>query len=191
MDKPRIAHCRFYKGESLHDTLDKFDKVVTLAWNYDENTSVLTYAGTVYKKKNKRDHWIKRLHKDEALTRFFVAPVTVQLSNPSDILLTRIGLEWYIVENLIYKFGAYDHDNKKDVYNAEIKPGFLEKYDPRYSEKLEIHTGSRHLLSHTRPYLSRFQTSSITSTQKQTPSYLLNFSLFFIGLGLGVLSQTC
>ena len=93
MDKPRIAHCRFYKGESLHDTLDKFDKVVTLAWNYDENTSVLTYAGTVYKKKNKRDHWIKRLHRDEALTRFFVAPVTIQLSNPSDILLTRIGLE--------------------------------------------------------------------------------------------------
>jgi len=169
MHKPRIAHCRFYKGESLHNTLDKFDKVVTLAWNYDENTSILTYGGTVFKKKNKQDYWIKRLHKDEALTRFNCTPIRVYLTNSSNRLLTKIGLEWFIAENLIYKFGAYDHHKELDMcYNAEIKLGFLEKYDPRHCEKLETQ-----------------------QTQQKQGSYFLNFSLFFIGLGLGILTQTC
>ena len=42
----RTVHARFYNNKPVFKS-DLFDKIVTIIWNYNHETSLLTYGATV------------------------------------------------------------------------------------------------------------------------------------------------
>ena len=58
----RFAHCRFLnkepvcKSNSTPKNGNRFDRVVTIAWNLDRETNILSYGAAVYRKKDAQDH---------------------------------------------------------------------------------------------------------------------------------------
>jgi len=110
----RTAHSRIMNGRAIQKG-EQYDRVVTSVWNFDPDTSVLTYGATVYKKDKdkKSDFWNKREHKKTAIERFEKHPIRVVIAAPENMPeLSNISIDWFIAQNLIYKFGTH---NKKNV----------------------------------------------------------------------------
>lgn len=130
-EKMRFAHSRFHNNEPVMKG-EEFDRVVTTAWTFEPEVSILTYGATVYKKSNAKDFWSKREHIKTAKERFENNPIRVQLkSKDHNQEIDNIAMDWYIASNLIFKFGTHN-TNQVDVRRIHgevtISPDFNQDY---------------------------------------------------------------
>ncbi len=130
----RLSHCRFDNIKPLYkykNCLTETNRVVSVAWKYDEKTEILSYGATIYKKSN--DNWIKKDHSQTAIERFTTCPLHFKVDLKK--LITRTSIDWYIARVLVLKYGCYFKGvlEKGEIlpYNTlNIEEGFIEKYDP-------------------------------------------------------------
>jgi len=188
----RIAHCRFEKNgsngkkwESLYRK-DRFDRVVSIVWSFDNETRLLTYGATVYKKEGPSDFWVKKEHREKALERYHNNPVRVKLitvgntgniyRNQDIYLLKRAAIDWYIALELIYLYGV---SNKyKDTKTKLIAHNFNKDYDIFYDRVIE-----KRLMKHQKyePYTNK----SIRDLDQSDNYNLKSMSVVGLFLGLG------
>lgn len=108
----RVAHSRFLKGMPMGcENRKDYDKIVTSVWNYDSNTKVLTYGATVFRKTSTSDCWNRKLHLERAYQRFTECPVTVKIYFCDEPIPSAIN--WYIANDLSFKFGSYSKSNEE------------------------------------------------------------------------------
>ena len=130
----RVSHLRFYQGCPVWKD-QNFDRVVTVASNYNSTTGKLIYGAVVFKKDSRRDQWLKKLHRELALRRFFHDSVTINLSNHSGEELSLFAIDWYIAEELIFKYKASCQVDNKVIHKVNIYPGFNKMFDNMFSHK--------------------------------------------------------
>jgi len=137
----RLSHCRFLKNRPCQQK-DIFDKVVTSVWTYEPETSILTYAATVYTKSNKSDFWNKKEHKKQALQRFDTNPIRVRLlcfkSSNGISELTSRAVDWFISTHLVYEYGVFNKTNpdvRRVQHERHIRDDFNQFYDPYYTSQ--------------------------------------------------------
>ena len=136
----RLSHCRFNNIKPLYKykhCLAETNRVVSVAWKYDEKTEMLSYGATIYKKSN--DSWIKKDHSQTAIERFTTCPLHFKVTFSN--LTNRTSIDWYIARALVLKYGCYFKGvlEKGEIlpYNTlDIEEGFREKYDPVGWEEL-------------------------------------------------------
>jgi len=110
---PRVTHCRFNKSVSIYDSPkqnNKFDRVVSIAWNYDTSANIIIYGATVFKRVSVDEQWTKKLHSKTALDRYTKNPVRVMMFGVKLSDLSTDYIDWYIAEKLIYDHGCESHD---------------------------------------------------------------------------------
>lgn len=139
----RLAHSRFHNSKPLYkhiSSLNDTNRIVSVAWNLDEETNILTYGATVYK--YTEDSWVKGIHRDKAIERFNTCPMRFQINNyPTP--LNRYAMDWYITRYLTIIYGCYykgySNNESRIDDTVEINPfTFEKKYDPiGYKEGLE------------------------------------------------------
>lgn len=123
----RTTHCRFYnhrrvprnrKSDDGKILTQPFDRVVTIAWTYNQESKMVRYGATVFIKENPDDCWNKKLHRKTAVARYNEAPVEVYVDweNVRSSEDEKIGpaLDRYISEMLIYSSGV-DNGNYLDL----------------------------------------------------------------------------
>lgn len=134
----RIAHSRFMDKTPVMKG-ERFDKVVTSAWSFDYNNSILTYGATIFTKKDCKDFWNKKDHREKAVERYTNNPIRVKLNVHTQVHtqvpeLSNIAVDWYISMNLVYKFGCFNEklDVRRIQHEVNIKSDFNIKY-PGYN----------------------------------------------------------
>ena len=159
-DKPRIAYCRFLNRKPLfnkHCKKNKYNRVVTVAWNYDRENNILSYGATVYKKAlvkndnwkaNRNDNWAKKPHRETAIQRYTNNPVRINFplcyyvgkSNGygySDYeSLDKRAVDWFIARNLISKLGCSTGE-VETVHDIFVCDNFNKKYFPDFSDNTD------------------------------------------------------
>jgi hypothetical protein len=126
---PRLSHCKLYKGKPVFG--DKFDKVVTTAWSYEPDVSILTYVATVYTKNSKTDFWKRKSHKEETLKRFRENPIRIKLISERGPELMNNAVDWCIATDLIFKFGVFNK-NTPDVRRVHHEYNIYSDFNDRY-----------------------------------------------------------
>jgi hypothetical protein len=112
---PRVTHCRFNKSIPIYKNPkqnNKFDRVVSIAWNYDSTKSVIIYGATVFKHTSVEEQWTKKLHSKTALERYNNCPVKVMMINTDLDNFSTDYIDWYIAQKLIYDYGCKSYDNE-------------------------------------------------------------------------------
>ena len=127
----RLAHSRFIDNKAVAK-VEKFDRVVTTAWVFEPQHSLLTYGATVYQCENSKDHWDKRIHRERAIERFQNNPIRIVLKSDGPIPEPcNISVDWFIASHLIFIFGTHNK-NEVDVRrihgNVKIGSDFNNKY---------------------------------------------------------------
>ena len=108
---------------------DPYDRVVTSVWNLDPETKTLTYGATIYRRAAPNDHWHKADHRSLAHQRFILNPVRVNLQFCGDVTkLSCISIDWYIADNLIYKFGTHNKNKSTIIQTVTLPNDFNEEY---------------------------------------------------------------
>jgi len=133
---PRLSHCKLYKGKPVFDE-NKFDRVVTTAWNYESDVCILTYAATVYTKTSDTDFWKRKDHKEETLKRFKENPIRIKLISDRCPELMNNAMDWCIARDLVFKFGAFNKifpDVRRVHHEFKIHNDFNQHYYTLYSE---------------------------------------------------------
>lgn len=138
--KMRTAHSRFLDKIAVKKGAS-YDRVVTSVWSIDPSTKILTYGATIYRRAAPNDHWHKADHRSLAQQRFLLNPIRVQLQFSGDITtLSCISIDWYIADNLIFKFGTHDKQKNSNINEVFIANDFNEQYSllTPYEEKSHI-----------------------------------------------------
>lgn len=124
----RTAHSRFLDKTPVKKG-DPYDRVVTSVWNLDPETKTLTYGATIYRRAAPNDHWYKADHRSLAHQRFILNPVRVNLQFCGDVTkLSCISMDWYIADNLIYKFGTHNKNKSTIIQTVTLPNNFNEEY---------------------------------------------------------------
>tara|TARA_R110002153_G_scaffold104980_1_gene243179 strand:- start:92 stop:637 length:546 start_codon:yes stop_codon:yes gene_type:complete len=145
MTSVRLAHSRFYKGIPV-SKFEKFDKVVTTLWSFQADKSILTYAATVFKKKDRGDFWYKKQHRETTQERFTQNPIRMHLILPEGPELSSSPVDWFISRFLIYQYGTHNKvspDVRRVHHEVTVSENFNQKYDPFYREDRYIINGKR------------------------------------------------
>ena len=182
----RVSHSRFRKNKPLYkyrDLLSETDKIVTVAWNLDDETGILTYGATVYKRVN-NDRWVKKLHRERAIERFNTCPLRFNVKN-FPVPLNRYAMDWYIGRVLTAQYGCYykGKDNSTDRFDADIciNPFTFEmKYDP-VGHEVRLNDERRQLFEKDMDRLFQLQ------KQQQNKACHNIISLLLVSLSLGVM----
>lgn len=135
----RVAHSRFNKGIPVCRG-EAFTRIVTSVWSFESETAVLTYGATIFKKDHSKDHWNRKKHLERAVERFTNNPIRIVLKAINSIPeISNISMDWYIAQNLIYKFGTHntiEPDIRRIQGTTNIYPDFNTEYDS-LSDKFE------------------------------------------------------
>lgn len=123
MTKIRIFHGRFVDHSPTHRNDNNCNRIVTVAWSYDEVSKILTYGATVYTfDRDENVSWNKRVHKATALDRAISSPVELYINQK----FKWYTMDWYIARKLIFTHGCYARTSTID--QVDIK--YINRYDP-------------------------------------------------------------
>lgn len=149
-DLPRVSHCRFNKLEPIYLKSSKngFNRVVTVAWNFDTESKVLTYAATVFKKVRSNEIWVKKMHREEALERFEKSPIRIQFLDCEPKYLNKFAIDWFIARKLVFNFGCWADNQEHLQGEVRVPFGFNEKYDEYHQVRLINHMENQRKRDH-------------------------------------------
>ena len=138
----RIAHLRFSQGEPV-PKCEPFDRVVTAIWSYDYSNFVLTYAATVYKKKDGKDFWTRKEHRLNTEKRFKEHPLRIQFKFEKTLPpeISNTAMDWFIARRLVFTFGAYNKtelDVRRIHGEIVVDPDFNQRHFPWYENDTSL-----------------------------------------------------
>lgn len=137
----RFAHSRFYKSRPAVKG-EAYDRVVTTAWTFEPDVSILTYAATVYR--DTGDCWCKRDHISTARERFEKNPIRVRLQSKGQVQeLDNIAMDWYIATKLLFRFGTHNV-NEVDVRRIHGDVVIPQNFNQEYSYLDEYYEYSKY-----------------------------------------------
>jgi hypothetical protein len=126
----RTVHARFLNKKLVTKT-DPFNKVISVIWSYDTDTSILRYGATVYHYSKK--FWNKKEHRETALKRYEETPIEVLIVKKNDYNPRYVAMDRFIATSLIYKYGCSDV-NGEPTRVENIGTNFNEIYFPEKKE---------------------------------------------------------
>ena len=129
----RVKHSRFFEG-NLVNSDEKFDRIVTSVWEFDQKTNTLRYGATVFKKTSNNSHWDRKAHFSTAMGRFTCNPVVFHFKKENTH--SNRDMARYITEDLIYKFGVCAKNSGK-VFEVNNYYDFDENFRQTQVDKVE------------------------------------------------------
>ena len=139
--QPRIAHIRYKDNKIYHKSkINDPTRIVTVVWNFDAGKNLLVYGATVYTASSHQDRWVKKLHTQKALTRYYETAVLVKFR--LDVEFSRVAMDKYIADHLVYRFGC--KSKVLDYVNQLNMPSnILQRYDPDYYPEVILRKSGR------------------------------------------------
>ena len=85
------------------DKKQGLNRIITVCYMFNEETNDLTYGASIYKKDKIKDTFVKRKHRETAMSRFTKYPITVQMDK-SKLFKAK---EWQInIRKLLFTNGV-------------------------------------------------------------------------------------
>lgn len=146
LEKVSIVHLKSLKGKTLKPNSikkrnQKFDRVATVAWNFNKESGILRYAGTVFKKESKDEQWNKREHTETAIKRYNSIPINIRIVPEKSLKNKNIDVDeiYYLIDKFVCMYGAYFKDEHKTLYNKIYQYGTnIPKGDVKIDENYPI-----------------------------------------------------
>lgn len=144
----RISHCRYGDGKRVHRN-EKFERVVTVAWTYDQDEKRLTYGAAVFDSCLTKVNWNKGVYRRMAVDRYHGYPITVDIDwkkVQEDNEMVGRALDRHIATCLIDEYGCGGRGDHQEVneYHLVYRKGKLRGYKIGYDRGYDRGRGTGH-----------------------------------------------